>query len=94
MNPTPESETAIRLAGIVASAMDAIITVDKSQRILVFNAAAEKTFGVTAGNAIGQSLDRFIPQRYRQVHEEHVRRFGETNVTTGTEAVSIRAVIL
>ena len=85
MDPTrldaSSNETAIRLAGIVASAMDAIITVDESQRIVLFNAAAEKTFGTQAADAIGQSLDRFIPERFRHAHREHVRSFGATNVT-------------
>jgi two-component system, cell cycle sensor histidine kinase and response regulator CckA len=85
MDPMPldasSNETAIRLAGIVASAMDGIITVDESQRIVLFNAAAEKTFGTPAGDAIGQSLDRFIPERFRHAHREHVRSFGATNVT-------------
>ena len=74
-----ESETL--LAGIVGSAMDAIITIDEDQRVLVFNAAAEKAFGASAQEAIGQPLDRFIPERFRTVHADHVRNFGDTNVT-------------
>jgi len=61
--------------------MDAIITVDEDQRIIVFNGAAEKTFGTSAHDAVGQSLDRFIPERYRAAHHEHIRVFGQTNVT-------------
>lgn len=74
-----DSET--RLAGIVGSAMDAIITVDEDQRVVVFNAAAEKTFGIPAREALGQPLDRFIPARFRAVHRDHIRNFGATNVT-------------
>jgi two-component system, cell cycle sensor histidine kinase and response regulator CckA len=70
-----------RLAGILASAMDAIITVDEQQRILLFNAAAEKMFDCSASDAIGQPLDRFVPARYREAHREHVHNFGETQVT-------------
>ena len=75
------SDSETRLAGIVGSAMDAIITIDENQRVVVFNAAAEKTFGLSANEAIGQPLERFIPQRFRTVHREHVRDFGRTNVT-------------
>src|SRR5262245_3861437 len=73
-----------KLAGILASAMDAIITVDENQRIVLFNAAAEKMFRCSAEEALGESLDRFIPERFRAAHREHIRVFGETNVTQRT----------
>src|SRR2546423_1601375 len=62
-----------RLSGIVDSAMDAIITVDSEQRILLFNRAAETMFGCPAAEAIGQTLERFVPQRFRAGHSSHVQ---------------------
>jgi PAS domain S-box-containing protein len=67
-----------RLAGIVSSAMDAIITVDEDQHIVLFNEAAERMFGCHAAEALGQPFNRFIPERFRRAHTELVRRFGET----------------
>jgi PAS domain S-box-containing protein len=61
--------------------MDAIITVDERQRIVLFNAAAERIFRCTAADAIGSALDRFIPERLRAAHEEHIRVFGRTGVS-------------
>lgn len=75
-------ESQARLAGIVDSAMDAIITVDSEQRILVFNRAAEKMFHCPADDAIGQSLDSFIPRRFRIAHSLHIQSIGETGATT------------
>jgi len=71
-------ESKERLAGIVSSAMDAIITVDEDQRIVLFNEAAERMFGCPAAEALGRPFNRFIPERFRDAHTELVRRFGET----------------
>jgi PAS domain S-box-containing protein len=70
-----------RLAGIVGSAMDAVISVDAGQRVVFFNGAAAEMFGCSAAAALGQRLDRFIPARYRHRHREHVSGFGATGKT-------------
>ena len=71
-----------RLLGIISSAMDAIITVDNDQKIIVFNRAAEKIFRCPATEAIGQTIDRFIPRKFRDAHREHIRSFGQTGVSS------------
>jgi PAS domain S-box-containing protein len=75
-------ESQSRLAAIVASAMDAIITVDNEQRIVLFNASAENMFQCPAHDVIGSSIEHFIPKRFRGEHSEHIRRFGEAGVTS------------
>lgn len=70
-----------QLAGIINSAMDAIISINADQRIVQFNGAAESMFLCTAAEAIGSSLDRFIPVRFRQHHREHIDNFGKTNIS-------------
>jgi len=70
------------LDAIVESAMDAVITVDRRQTIVLFNAAAERIFRCPAGDAIGGPLDRFIPERFRAAHHRHIEHFGKTGVTT------------
>ncbi|HEV7395451.1 MAG TPA: ABC transporter substrate binding protein [Pyrinomonadaceae bacterium] len=50
-----------QLAGIIGSAMDSIISVDERQHVVIFNAAAERMFGCSAAEALGQPLNRFIP---------------------------------
>ncbi len=66
-----------RLRGILDSAMDAIITVDSRQHVVLFNRAAEEVFGWPRAEAIGAPLARFIPERFRAAHAGLVRRFGE-----------------
>ncbi len=62
-----------RLAAIVDSAMDAIVSIDAQQRVVLFNAGAEKMFRCAAGTAIGKSIDRFIPERFRQRVHDRIR---------------------
>jgi PAS domain S-box-containing protein len=71
-----------RLEGIVESAMDAVIAIDERQRIVVFNNAAEKMFGCPMGDAIGSSIDRFIPEPFHEAHRENVRHIGDASPTT------------
>ena len=72
----------LRFEGIVQSAMDAIITVDDAQKIVLFNQAAEDMFRWSAQDMLGRRLDRLIPERFRGVHGEHIREFGRSGVTT------------
>jgi PAS domain S-box-containing protein len=74
--------TQARLAAIVDSAMDAIITVDESQQIVLFNRAAEQVFRCRREEALGSSLDRFLPARFRAAHRGHIEQFGRTGVTS------------
>jgi PAS domain S-box-containing protein len=75
-------ESQAQLAVIVDSAMDAIITVDAAQNIVLFNRAAEQIFRCARRDAIGAPLDRFIPSRFREAHRAHVDAFGRTGVTS------------
>jgi PAS domain S-box-containing protein len=62
--------------------MDAIITVDESQQIVLFNRAAEQLFRCGRNEALAAPLDRFIPQRFRTAHRGHIEHFGRTGVTS------------
>ncbi len=70
------------LAGVLDSAMDAIITVDEQQNIILYNRAAEKIFGWPRQKVLHQSLQRLIPDRFRQDHARHVERFGSIGATS------------
>jgi PAS domain S-box-containing protein len=81
-----------RLRGILDSAMDAIITTDDAQRILLFNRAAESMFGYTREEALGAPLAMVIPERFRQAHERHVAHFGEAGTTSRRMGGALRIV--
>jgi PAS domain S-box-containing protein len=75
-------EAHLRLGAIVDSAMDAVITVDEQQNIVLFNRTAEQLFGVPRERMLGTPLDRLIPARFRGAHDGHIEAFGRTGVTS------------
>ncbi|MBI4986454.1 MAG: PAS domain S-box protein [Rhodocyclales bacterium] len=68
-------ESGQRLEATINSAMDAIVIVDGAQRVVLFNAAAEAMFGCAMAEAIGSPLERFMPERFRAAHRQHVLGF-------------------
>ena len=75
-------ESQARFERVIESAMDAIVSIDETQRVVLFNAAAERMFVCPAAEALGQPLDRFIPARLWATHRAHIRAFGATGVTS------------
>lgn len=71
-----------RVAAVLDSAMDAIITTDAEQRIVLFNRAAEAVFRCRREDALGAKLDRFIPARFREAHRAHIEQFGRTGISS------------
>lgn len=81
-----DAEVALRdnraqLAGIISSAMEAIITVDSEQRVQSFNRAAEEMFGCSPRYALGKPIEDFIPEQFGVEHGEHDGLFGTIGVT-------------
>lgn len=77
-----ENESTALQAGIVASAMDAIVVIDESQTIVQFNAAAEKIFGYSAEQALDRNLGMLLPEKLRERHVKHVQKFADHGTTT------------
>jgi len=69
------------LKQLVAGAGDAIIVCDAPGAIVLWNRSAERIFGFTEAEALGQSLDMIIPQRQRERHWEGFHKTMATAVT-------------
>jgi PAS domain S-box-containing protein len=90
------AELQLRLEAMLDSAMDAIVTVDQTQRIVGYNRAAEKIFGWPRDEALDQSLDKLLPKRFHAAHGDHIRRFAATSISSrrmgdGTVVYGLRA---
>lgn len=77
----PERITHDILAQIVEIAADAVICMDDFQRITFFNKGAEKIFGWTPEEVVGQRVEMLMPERYRGNHARQVADFGRSGVT-------------
>jgi PAS domain S-box-containing protein len=70
-----------RLAGIIATAMDAIIAIDERHEITLANPAAGQMFGYSEAELLGKPISMLIPERFRDAHDAHIRHFARTKVT-------------
>lgn len=64
-----------QLRSIIDIAENAIVCTDETQRIVLFNQGAERVFGWTAEEVVGQDLAVLIPERFRPGHGERVAGF-------------------
>ena len=70
-----------QLAGLVDTAMDAIISIDSMYRVILFNRAASDMFGLSPSEAIGSSIQRFVPLRLQAAHAGYLAGFSRTGST-------------
>ena len=64
----------MRFRSLTETASDAIIVANSSGIIQSWNNAAEQIFGHTKEQAIGQSLEIIIPEKYREGHRKGIAR--------------------
>jgi PAS domain S-box-containing protein len=70
------------LAGVLDIASEAIISTDETQQIILFNKGAEKIFGYSSDEAIGQPLDILLPKRFMTVHQNYIADFDASAIPT------------
>ena len=82
------------LQAVLEAAVDAIIVMGEDQRIQAFSEAAEKLFGYTAAEVIGQNINMLMPEPYRSRHDGYVARYLQTRekhiIGTGREVTALR----
>ena len=63
------------VSSIVESAPDAMIMVSEDATILLFNAEAEKLFGYSRGEILGERIEKLIPEAKRTAHVTYRQGF-------------------
>ena len=66
------------LRSILDTVPDAMVVIDEAGVMRDFSAAAERTFGWTAAEAIGQNVKLLMPDPYRTAHDGYLERYYRT----------------
>ena len=99
MTERDQAERALRrsedyLRSIVTTAAEAIVTADSHGVIETFNPAAERMFGYTSAEIVGQNVSLLMPQPYRDEHDGYIGRYIKTGeaqiIGTGREVIGQR----
>jgi methyl-accepting chemotaxis protein len=77
---TSTDQDSSSLRAILDQAIDAVVTIDDANIITYFNAAAERLWGYSAEEAIGQNVKMLVPSEIRSVHDDYVNANRETGV--------------
>lgn len=103
ITPKREAEEArFRLAAVIASADDAIVSKDLNSIVRSWNPGAERLFGYQADEMVGQSIRRIIPEELQDEEDmilakiragERVEHFETTRVRKNGETIEISVTI-
>lgn len=83
------AEIETHFSNLLAVSTDAIIGLDKEQRINYFNRGAELIFGYKSDEILGQFLDVLLPERFIALHREHIRQFAESS----DDSIVMRSIV-
>lgn len=87
-------ESEARLRGILETAVDGIITINEAGIVESLNPAAERIFGYTTAELLGQNVKVLMPKLYREVHDNYISNYltsgNKKIIGIGREVVGLR----
>lgn len=78
----------LKAQAILDNAAEGIVTIDERGRILGFNPAAERIFGYSAAEMLGENVNRLMPSPDRERHDAYIRNYLATGRTGVVGAVN------
>jgi PAS domain S-box-containing protein len=92
-SPEHHMKTTIDTHALTAAIGDAVIVCDTTGKVVLWNPAAERMFGFTEAEAMGQSMDMIIPERLRKRHWEGYEKTMATGITRyGHDLLKVPAI--
>jgi len=66
------------LRGLIETTQDAVISIDRQARIVMFNPAAEKIFGYSKAEVAGEKINMLMAEPYVSEHDGYIARYERT----------------
>ncbi len=71
-----KAETWLRT--LIETTQDALVSIDRQGRIVMFNPAAERMFGYARSEIVGQKVNELMAEPYASEHDEYIERYKKT----------------
>jgi two-component system sensor kinase FixL len=66
------------LSSLIATTQDAVLSIDRRGCVVLFNAAAERIFGYSAEEIVGQKVNELMAEPYASEHDGYIARYERT----------------
>ena len=63
---------------LIETTQDAVVSIDRQARIVLFNPAAQRIFGYQPEEVVGQKVNMLMPEPYTSEHDGYIERYERT----------------